>query len=276
MSESPKPHAAKKAHTKSAHAASAPAAATAAKVAAIPPLPPELAATPAEPDLATLAREASAGLKQIAASIPFYDPSAKDLTAARVATRVPVAALGIAATILEQDPARYPDFDAETTRGASDYVQAMTPLSQELSELQQRLARSIFNRHGQGATETLALYQTLKGLSRVSKGKDTLAQQKALSKAMVKTSKKKRATQVTGKELKAAAKSIKASKKAAAKNQQVAVASAEAQAASAAAQLAGGQPGAASTPAATPVTSTPAAAPVAPVAPTTSTTPTAP
>jgi hypothetical protein len=190
-------------------------------------------ATAAPPGIAALAQAASAAIQQIAASLPFHDPSQKDLLAARVSSRVPIAAVSAAATILEQNPGRYPGFDAEATRGAADYATALLPVANQLQEVQQRLSRSIFNRHGAGAAETLALYEALKGFSRGSNGKVALAQRKSIGKLLVKSKPKPRATTVTQKDLKGAAKTARLSKVSAAKAREAAIMNAEAQLAAA-------------------------------------------
>lgn len=219
----------------SAAAAPAPAVKTAPKTAAKSTRAAAPSATPATSpsDSTTMAQAASASLQQIAASLTFYDPTAKDLIAARAANRVPIPALIAAANILEENPERYADFDASTVRTAADYAGAMAPVAAQMQELQQRLSKSIFNLHGQGATETLALYQTIKGLARLPTGKGALTQQKALAKLMVKSAKKTRATSVTQKELKGAAKNMKLAKVSSAKAKQAAVLDAEAQLAAA-------------------------------------------
>jgi hypothetical protein len=220
--------------------------------ATIPPSP------PAPGSLAEAAQQASALLSQIEASLPFDDPSAKDVKAATAANRVPTEAMAIAARVLEASPERFPDLEPAVARSAVEYEQSLGPIVQQLAQLQQRTSKTILNRRGQGAAQTLALYQVLKGLSRVSKSKATLVQQKQMEK-LLKTSRKARATSVTKKELKVAAKKMKASKKAGVSAAKAAQANATAQVAAAeASAMSGSDAASASSAPAAPVNPPPA------------------
>jgi hypothetical protein len=182
------------------------------------------------PDVAAIAKAAAAMLAQIAATLPFHDPSAKDLKAARVATLVPVAAMTTGATIVETSPDRFPGFDS-TMRSAAEYVAAMTPIAVLAERLARRISRSVAHRHGQGASETLALYHVVTGMARGANTKDALDAKQALREQLVVTRKKRRATTVTQDDLKSASKQIRRSKVAAEKAREAAVVNAEAQAA---------------------------------------------
>jgi hypothetical protein len=211
-------------------------------------------------DLTSAAAHVATLLDQISNALPFDDPSAKDAQAAIVANRVPPAAITIAAKILEANPQRFPDLDPTVTRSALAYDQALSPLVLQLAQLQQRTAKTVLHRRGQGATQTLALYQILKGLSRVSMNKATLVQQKQLEK-LIRTSHKVRATTVTKKELKVAKSGMTASKKSKSKAAAAAAANAEAQQAAATEAVVLAATGGATAQAATPPQAPPAPAP---------------
>jgi hypothetical protein len=129
----------------------------------------------------------------------------------------------------------------------------------QFAQLQQRTAKTVLHRRRQGATQTLALYQMLKGLSRVSMNKATLVQQKQLEK-LIKTNHKVRATSVTKKELEVAKTGMKATKKAKSKAAAAATANAEAQQAAATEAVVLAATGG-SAPGTTPPQAPPAAAP---------------
>ncbi len=229
-----------------------------------------VAPTPAPSDVASAATKVMSLLQELSALIPFDDPTAQELQAARGSTRVPDEALSIAASILAANGPRFPDLDLATIKAALAYDQSLGPVALELEQLQQRTAKTVTNRRAKGVTQTLVLYQMLKGLSRVSLNQATLVQQKQLAK-LLKTSHKVRATSVTEAELQTAKQGMKATKKANVKAADAASANAEAQQAAAmqAAVLgtANGASGSGAAPAATTPAPTAAVAPASEAAP---------
>ncbi len=194
--------------------------------------PTAVASTPPLSDVVAAAAKAMSLLQQLSALIPFDDPTAKELQAAHGTSRVPDDALTIASSILSANASRFPDLDPEITKTALTYDQALGPVALVLQQLQQRTAKTVTNRRAQGVAQTLALYQMLKGLSRVSLNTATLVQQKQLE-GLLKTRRKVRATSVTQAELQTAKQGMAATKKANVKAAGVATASAEAEKAAA-------------------------------------------
>jgi len=215
-------------------------------------------------DINALATTALAALKKVAGDIPVDDVSPEDMAAAHVGNRVPDEAMTIAATLLEADPKRFPAYDAKTIRSALAYEQAMKPLGTQVTLLGQQITRTAYKRKGDAATQTLSLYQSLKGLARLSKSEPTRTQQRALQKLLTNT-RKPRSTTVTQAEAKKAVKGVKQTKVAAHKASLAAAATADA---AQAAELAGlAAPTEAPAPAAAPIEAPPVT--TAPVAVTT-------
>jgi hypothetical protein len=203
-------------------------------------------------DLVTTANDAAVALKHVVSGIPLIDVSPEQAAASRSGNLVPDEAMTIAIAILEANPKRFPDFDPKAIRSAIQYEQAITPLATQVTSLGQQLTKNAQKQRGDAATQTLNLYQTIKGLNRQTVNESTRAQQRQIGKLLT-THKKRRATTVTQAEAKVAVKSVKATKVAADK---AAIAAAATAAAAEAADAAGITP----TPALAPVTTTPAVA----------------
>jgi hypothetical protein len=177
---------------------------------------------PTPDDFETLAAEALAALQAIGKTIPLDDVSAQDALASRAANRCPTPAIAIAATVVEQTPARFTDFSAEAMRSAIAYEQAMAPLAVQMNLLSQRITRTLQKRRGDAATQTLVLYQSLKVLARLSPAEPTRTQEREIASLLIKN-RKPRATTVTKKEVKASATGLRKVKRARAKAAQAAV-----------------------------------------------------
>jgi hypothetical protein len=219
--------------------------------------------TSASAGVASTATKTMDLLVQLHALIPFDDPSPTELLAARSTTRVATEALTVASSVLATSPARFPDIDASVIREAVAFEQSFGPIALELEQLHQRVVKTVLHRRAQGVLQTLALYQSLKVIARVSPNKATAVAQQKLAK-LLKTSKKTRATTVTQGELQVAKKSIKATKTAKAKADAAATATAEAEHAAKLEELVLGTSADTSSEAPAPAA---AAAPAAPVAP---------
>ncbi len=178
-------------------------------------------------DLFTLANDALVALKHIASGIPLEDVSPEDAMSARSGNSVPDEAMTIAISVLEANPKRFPDFDPKAIRSAVQYEQAMSPLGTQVTLLGQQITKNVQKQRGDAATQTLALYQMLKGLSRMSLSEATRSQQREMGKLFTKAH-RPRATSVTKKEAKVAVQSVKATKVAAAKAAIAAAANADA------------------------------------------------
>lgn len=183
----------------------------------------------------------------------------------------------IAASVLKNDPKRFPQFDATEAQAAIDYENEMAPVAQASLVLSKRISKSILKRRTTMAQQTLALYQMMKGAARLATNEETRTQVQQLKKLFTNTP-KSRATDVTKEETNAMVKTRKSAKKqalaqarATAANNDAAIASAQAAldaaiAAGDVAQLVMA-PATTASPAATPAPAAvaPVAAPAAPV-----------
>jgi hypothetical protein len=218
------------------------------------------------------AASALTALRVIATNLPLDDsltPTA--LKHARATNRVPLDVMVIASNILQADQARFGDFDANEARAAVEYEQAMLPVAREARALADSIDRSVMKRRSAAATQSLALYATLKGVARIPANEKTRSHVKEM-RALLTTNKKKRATSVTQAETKGLAKVARSAKVAALKSAAAKVAVedatiAAAEAATAAAAHGSALPSAPSSvatkaPAPTPATATTPATPV--------------
>jgi hypothetical protein len=80
--------------------------------------------------------------------------------------RVSVKAVNLAAGIVTSDPTRFPDFTG--IPGSADYTNAMGRVASRITELATHVKKSIQNKRYPTALEVLALYQVIKGLSRIA------------------------------------------------------------------------------------------------------------
>jgi hypothetical protein len=80
--------------------------------------------------------------------------------------RVSVKAVNLAADIVTSDPTRFPDFT--DIPGAADYTNAMGRVATRVTELGTHVTKSIQNKRYPTALQVLALYQVIKGLSRLA------------------------------------------------------------------------------------------------------------
>ena len=193
--------------------------------------------TTASSDVTTQAAEALAALKQLTAGLPIDDAIPDNqMDATKVTHRVPLEAMAIAASVLTENPAHFPQFDATDARGAMAYEQAMTPVAQAAQVLANRVTKSVLKRSSNMAHQTLALYQVMKGTSRLATNEETRTQVKQLS-TLLTTFHKTRATSVPQTEVDAMVKTRKSAKKQALAQAKADAASNEAAIASAQAAL---------------------------------------
>jgi hypothetical protein len=162
------------------------------------------------------ASDAVATIQQVAKTLPLDNVSPTEAKAAQTASRVPVAVMNIALGILTENPDRFREFDAEAIRSAIDYEQAMAPLATAVSTLARRILRNIRKRRGTAANQSLALYQTLKGLSRLT-ANDPLETEIGEMEKLLTTTPKGTSTRLTKKEAAANNRKAKKAKVAAAK-----------------------------------------------------------
>jgi hypothetical protein len=164
-------------------------------------------------DVTTQAADALASLKQLTASLPIDDAISPDQVAVtRAANRVPLAAISIAAGILKDDPKSFPHFDAADAQAAIEYEQQMAPVGQAALVLSQRIAKSVRKRRGNTARQTLALYQVMKGTSRLTTNEVTRTRVAQLKKLFT-LNHKSRDMSVTQEETKQLVKTAKSAKK---------------------------------------------------------------
>ena len=110
--------------------------------------------------------------------------------------RIPVEAIKIAIDVAERHQGRFPDFDVGSARAAVAYQQAMAPLVQQCRDMASRIEENIFATQADAAEQTLALYGSMKSLSRLNgKGESLLPQVRQLS-VLVRTRGKRRAAPV--------------------------------------------------------------------------------
>jgi hypothetical protein len=165
--------------------------------------------------LAALAKRAIDVIRALTESLPLDDVSPTDAAnAGRRAGRVPRKAVRIVAAILENRPESFPDFDARSMRESFAYEAAMAPVAVIVLALGEQITRSIRNRNGNAANQTLAAYQVLKGVPRGRKAADG-ASVRELQELLTRN-KKRRATSVTEKAARAAKKRLRLEKVAAA------------------------------------------------------------
>jgi hypothetical protein len=217
----------------------------------------QTASTPPVTDVTTEAANAIASLRHIASVLPLDDSlTPSELKHARAGSRVPLEVLSIAAGVLEEDPSRFPDFDASQARNAVTYEQTLVPVAVEARALAASIDRSVMKYRSGAADQSLALYATLKGLSRVPTNEKTRSQVKDL-RALLSKTRKIRATSVTQVETKQLVKVAKSAKVASVKSTKASEAAAEAAAATALANLAAGSDSATAPTPAAPVVSPP-------------------
>jgi hypothetical protein len=164
-------------------------------------------------DISTQAADALASLKQVTANLTIDDAiPPNQLAATKVSNRVPLAALTIAAGILQNDPKQFPQFDGADAQAAIDYEQQMVPVGQAALVLSKRIAKSVLKRRSNMAHQTLALYQVMKGTSRLSTDEGTRTQVQQLKKLFT-LNPRSRATDVTQAETKKLVKTAKSARK---------------------------------------------------------------
>jgi hypothetical protein len=218
-------------------------------------------------DVTTQASTAVASLKQLTAGLPIDDAiPTNQLTATRVTHRVPLEAMTIAASILEDNPQHFPQFNATDAKGAIAYEQAMVPVAQAAQVLANRITKSVLKRRTGMAQQTLALYQVMKGTSRLDASEETRTQVKQLGKLFT-TKHKSRETEVSQKEAGAMVKTRKSAKKQAVAQAKADAASNEAAIAAAQAALDAAVAAGTVPAAAPPATTTPSPAPAAVASP---------
>jgi hypothetical protein len=187
--------------------------------------------------VATVAANALANLESVTSTLPIDDAipaNMVDLT--KVANRVPVEAMTIASTILNNDPKSFPQFDGAEVKASIEYEQTMMPVADAAQLLANRIVKSVRKRKSGAAQQTLALYQVVKGTSRLSTNEETRTQVKQLSNLLT-TRRKSRETEVTQNETQVMVKTRKSAKKQAVAQQKAAEASTEAAIAAAQATL---------------------------------------
>jgi hypothetical protein len=164
-------------------------------------------------DVKTQATDAVASLKQLTTSLPIDDaiPS-NQVASTRVTGRVPLEAMTIAAAILQNDPKQFPQFDGTEARAAIDYENAMVPVGQAALVLSKRITKSVLKRRSNMAHQTLALYQVLKGTSRLATNEEIRTQVQQLKKLFT-LNPKSRDTNVTQAETKQLVKGARSAKK---------------------------------------------------------------
>jgi hypothetical protein len=198
------------------------------------------------------ASEAADAIQKIADALPLENVSPDPV--AQIGTRVSIEVMTIAASILTRNPDRFPGFDGEALKQSIVYEQAMAPLAAVVTDFGERILRNVRKRRSSGSTQTLALYQILKGHVRL-KADDPLATELRKMEKLLTTYRRRRATSVTQQEMAAEKKTRRKAKIAAAKEAAMADLKAQADAAKRDA-------GIAPTPDPTPVVAAPAAPPV--------------
>lgn len=134
-------------------------------------------------DVSTQAADALAAIKQVTASLTIDDAiPPNQMAATKVSNRVPLEAMTIAAGILKDDPKRFPQFDGADAQAAIDYEQQMVPVGRAALVLSKRIAKSVLKRRSNMAHQTLALYQVMKGTSRLDTNEETRTQVQELKK----------------------------------------------------------------------------------------------
>ena len=188
-------------------------------------------------DVATQATAAIASLKQLVSSLPIDDSiPPNQMSATRVTSRVPLDAMMIASSILADNPKQFPQFDAGEAKAAIEYEQQMAPVGQAALVLSKRITKSILKRRSGMAHQTLALYQVMKGTSRLDGNEETRTQVQQLKKLFT-TKRKTRDTEVTQDEAQTMVKTRKGEKKSEVAQAKLSEAANEAAAATAQANL---------------------------------------
>jgi hypothetical protein len=172
---------------------------------------PEAAST-----LLAKSRTALATIHALGASLPLDEGAGNDPKTLGGKLRVPPHAIELAAAYLEQHPDRFHEFDAKSMRGALEFEQSLLPLATGLGQLAKRIVRTVRRRRADAATQTLALYQALKGLVRLT-AQDAAQVSLDELEAAISTSRRRRATTVTQKEVNATKTTLRKAKIAAVK-----------------------------------------------------------
>jgi hypothetical protein len=147
------------------------------------PFVPETAARAAE----ALLRTAEEGV------VVAHGMSKKAKKRAIAFLRIPAEAIRIAIDVAERHVGRFPDFEVDAAKSAIAYQQAMAPLVQQCRDMASRIEENIFATQADAAEQTLALYGSMKSLSRLNnKGESLLPQIRELS-LLVRTRGKRRA-----------------------------------------------------------------------------------
>jgi hypothetical protein len=148
-------------------------------------------------DLAKLGSDAVATLKQLTSELPIDDAlTPKELAAAKVSNRVPLEAIAVASSVLNEAPEQFPQFDAVGTQTAVEYETTMAPVAQAARVLAERIEKSILKSRSGVANQTLALYAVMKGTARLPASEVTRTQVKQLA-ALLTTRHKSRNVEVT-------------------------------------------------------------------------------
>jgi hypothetical protein len=177
----------------------------------------------------TQASDAADAIHKIADALPLENGSA-DPKVVRTNSRVSLELMALASNILTRYPERFPGFDGEALQEAIVYQKAMAPLASVVGDLGERILKNVRQRRGAGSTQTLALYQMLKGHVRLS-ANDPLETELQKMEKLLTTNRKRRATTVTQKEVAEDKKTRRKVKIAAAKEAEMATLQAEVDAA---------------------------------------------
>jgi len=164
-------------------------------------------------DVTTQAASALDSLRALTSALPIDDAiPPNQMAATKVTSRVPLEAMTIAAGVLANNPKQFPQFDGTEAQAAIDYETAMAPVGQAALVLSKRIAKSVLKRRSGTAHQTLALYQVMKGTSRLSTNEETRTQVQQLKKLFT-TKPKSRDTSVTQVETQKLVKTAKSAKK---------------------------------------------------------------
>jgi hypothetical protein len=167
----------------------------------------------AKSDVTTQAASALDSIRALSAALPIDDAiPPNQMAATKVTSRVPLEAMTIAAAVLANNAKQFPQFDGTEAQAAIDYETAMVPVAQAALVLSKRITKSVLKRRSGTAHQTLALYQVMKGTSRLSANEETRTQVEQLKKLFT-TRAKSRAADVTQAEAEKMVKTAKSKKK---------------------------------------------------------------
>ena len=110
--------------------------------------------------------------------------------------RIPSEAIALGINVVEAQPGRFPDFDVAGAKQALAHEAAMAPVAQQCRDMAARIDEDIVAAKAKAAQQTLALYGSMKAVSRLNQGETMLSQIRQMS-VLVRTHGKHRAAAST-------------------------------------------------------------------------------